>query len=144
VDIASGETIRYRKDNGEHFIFSDFGALSPDGKKLLLGSRDENEYMIWDIESGEEEWVKTPTGMLSFAVSPDGLAIACGRQNGVDLYRLGTGQKIKTFPLIQTNVNAASGEILYSDTVPYINEGSIAFSPSGVYFSCFRGAFRHQ
>jgi WD40 repeat protein len=117
VDIESGETIRYWKDDGEHFILPVFGALSPDGKKLLLGSNLDDEYMIWDIESGQEKWVNALGDILSFAVSPDGLTLACGRKNGIDLYQFGTEQIIKIFPLIQTNVTA------------------LAFSPDGKYLA---------
>jgi WD40 repeat protein len=106
IDTNSAESIRSREKNIEHHFFPRFIAPGPDRKKILLGSDIHDEYMIWDIESGEEEWFKTPAGILSFAVSPDGHTLACGRQNGIDLYRFGASQKIKTFPLIQTNVTA--------------------------------------
>jgi WD40 repeat protein len=107
VDIDSGAIIRSWKDDGKYSILPEFGVLTPDGKKLLLGNSNKNKYMIWDIESGQEKWTKLPGGgMLSFAVSPDGLTLARGRQNGIDLYQFGTGHIIKTFPLIQTNVTA--------------------------------------
>jgi WD40 repeat protein len=112
VDIDSGEIIRSREYGPEHQFFPHFVTLSPDRKKLLLGS-DVDEYLIWDIESGQETLVDVPKGIHSFAISPDGLTLACGRQNGIDLYRFGTGQIIKTFPLLQTNVTA------------------LAFSPNG-------------
>jgi WD40 repeat protein len=106
VDIDSGEIIRFWEDDIKHHFFPHFVTLSPDRKKLLLGSDMDDEYMIWDVETGQEKWVDMPGGILSFAVSPDSRTLACGRQNGVDLYQLDTGQKIKTFPLIQTNVTA--------------------------------------
>jgi WD40 repeat protein len=92
VDIDSGEIIRSWKDDDKHHIFPRFDALSPDGKKLLLGSDIDDEYMIWDIESGLEKWIKTPGGILSLALSPDGHTVTCGRKNGIDFYRFDTGK----------------------------------------------------
>jgi WD40 repeat protein len=106
VDIGSGETIRSWKDDGEHFILPQFGALGPDGTKLLLGDDGSDEYMIWDIESGQETWIKTPWNVLSLAPSPDGHIVACGRRNGIDLYRFGSKERVRTFTLPHTNITA--------------------------------------
>lgn len=117
VDIDSGETIRFWNDDGKHFILPEFGALSPDGKKLILGSSRYDEYMIWDTESGQETWIKTPRNILSLALSPDSHTVACGRESGVDFYHFDTGKKLKAFTLPQTNVTA------------------LAFSPDGRYIA---------
>jgi WD40 repeat protein len=106
LDTNSGEIIRSWKSGEEHYFLSECGALSPDGKKLLLGSCWCDEYAIWDIESGREKWIKTPGGILSLALSPDGRTTACGRENGIDFYRFDTGEKIKSFSLPLTRVTA--------------------------------------
>jgi WD40 repeat protein len=75
IDVNSGEIIRYQEDTIEHYFSPTFVTLSPDRKKILLGSDTSDEYMIWDIESGQEEWVNMPGGILSFALDPGGFVL---------------------------------------------------------------------
>jgi WD40 repeat protein len=108
VDIGSNEIINSYswEDDSKYFIFPQFGALGPDGTKLLLGDDGSDEYMIWDIESGQKTWIKTPWNVLSLALGPDGRTVACGRRNGIDLYRFGSAERVRTFTLPHANVTA--------------------------------------
>nr|VFK54837.1 MAG: WD40 repeat [Candidatus Kentron sp. TUN]VFK59935.1 MAG: WD40 repeat [Candidatus Kentron sp. TUN] len=111
-DIQTGEMIRTFKGHSE-VIWS--VTFSPDGRRLLSGSRDKT-LKLWDVASGRE--IRTfkghSAGVLSVAFSPDGRrALSGSYDETLKLWDVASGRELRTF----------KG---HSNTVH-----SVAFSPDG-------------
>jgi WD40 repeat protein len=92
-------------------------ALSPDGKTLASGSKDET-VRVWDLVTGKElqRWLHEDTAYMAtvYAVnfSPDGKTLASGRGDSVRVWDLATGKELMRW--------------LHEDTVY-----AVSFSPDG-------------
>lgn len=127
-DMESGENIReFHTESTDSLIrpFISCMALSPDGKRVVTGSRYngkdinneditsvDNTIRVWDIDSGEEllafnkgnGWVET------LGITPDGKYILSGdwQQDSVRVWELETGKQINAFNTNGTSAIAIS------------------------------------
>jgi WD40 repeat protein len=92
-DIERGTIARSYNDVDSVFSL----ALSPDGKRVLVGTEDSGLFLI-DVETGEiiHELVGHTSAVLSSAFSPDGTkALSGARDNSLIVWDLNTGQSIR-------------------------------------------------
>jgi WD40 repeat protein len=75
-------------------------AVSPDGKTLASGSaggRGRGEIVLWDIASGKK--LRSLTGhddfFFTLAFAPDGKTLATGMGNTIQLWDVGTGERLR-------------------------------------------------
>ena len=112
-DAETGERLRILSAPG-HLVVS--VAFSPDGAKVLTGSKDTTA-KLWDAETGAE--IRTFSGhtyqVSSVAFSPDGTKVLTGSylDGAARLWDAATGEEIRTFSGDTTGVR------------------SVAFSPDG-------------
>ena len=97
VNIYEGNE-RNRLQGHNSWVYS--VSISPDGKTLASGSRD-NTIKLWDLETGEES--RTLVGhndsVHSVNISPDGRTLASGSaDNTIKLWDVKTGEEIRTLP----------------------------------------------
>jgi len=79
-----------------HSSYSTSVAITPDGKYIVSGSRNET-IKLWDIKSGEE--IRTFEGhsdyVTSVAITPDGKYIVSGSWEGtIKLWDINSGEEI--------------------------------------------------
>jgi WD40 repeat protein len=97
--------------------------FSPDGKDLLVGSRD-NIVRLWDIASGKviQQYVGHTNIVWYVVFSPDGKYVLTGSQDKTArLWDTQTGQQIRVFP--SHNFTAVS-QVAYSPDGKYVLIGS--------------------
>ena len=85
-------------------------ALSPDGKILASGSRDQT-IILWDVATGSsKQTLKGHTDFVtSVSFSPDGKTLASGSSdNAIRFWDIETGTHVKTFKEAEVNVTQIS------------------------------------
>ncbi len=85
-------------------------ALSPDGKILASGSRDQT-IILWDVDTGSiKHTLKGHTdSVTSVSFSPDGKTLASGSSdNAIRFWDIETGTHVKTFKEAEVNVTQIS------------------------------------
>jgi WD40 repeat protein len=109
-----------------HQDFCETGCFSPDGSKVLTGSRDKT-IKLWDVSSGE--CIRTFTGhkddVNSVCFSSDGKRIVSSSHDGsIKLWNIANGRCIRTFPeahdeMIVDTCISPDGKKLLSDGGDY-------------------------
>jgi len=96
LDIRTSHVIRTFAEHSSD-VYSE--AITPDGKYLVTGSRDDTA-KLWEIETGLEiqTFVGHGSGVISLAISPDGKFFVTGNgDHTAKLWEIDTGREIRTF-----------------------------------------------
>jgi WD40 repeat protein len=115
IDIETGNKIRSWKDNDKKSILVNSGALSPDGKQLVLCGDSGHCLMSWDTETGKEVWIEMPDGIDVVTFTPDGKSLLCGSKKHIYI------------------INADDGKTVPFFTGHFANIAAIAISADGKY-----------
>ena len=108
-DLKSGRPIKELESAPYWNLYLRFTC---DGKLLASGDGASQDVKVWEVPSGKlkcelhESW-----GLLNaIAFSPNGMTLATAARNGVQLWDVNTGQKIRTFDTAQAETLAFLGE----------------------------------
>lgn len=100
--------IRTLSLEGDDFLFQGIIAITPDGTKMVSGSK---SLIVWDMKTGT--LLKTLTGhtdsVIALAITPDGKQIVSGsgsRDSTIKIWNIETGENIDTFIGHQSAIRA--------------------------------------
>jgi WD40 repeat protein len=121
LQLPQGESVR--RFVGVDWLIASF-ALTSDDKRVVASPT--NGYMgMWNIESGEYVFKLDGTHAYSMAATPDGTHLIANTGQGVVVFSLSDGQRIKEF---QNWGNAVGGSVRELSPLVLSKDGKYAFA----------------